>query len=170
MARKKTTQECGKFKEKINAALYNDLTIREFLFGDTSNITTEEYLKLFRDCVKSHLFIDDTIEETKTFIFYDVRITQLHEETKDCEVILYAICHRDLLDNNEADGYFGNRADVLSQMIEDCLINDEDVVNSFGVGKLNLDSVDIYNSKNFYGRVMVFSVPNFRKINSSGKT
>lgn len=165
MAKKKTTHECGKFKNEINTALYNDATIREFLFGDTSGFTNSELIKLFRDHVKSHLFIDDTIEETDTFIFYDITMPQLHENVKNCQVILYAICHRDVLDDYEAEGYYGNRADVLSQMVEDCLINDEKVANSFGIGELNLDSVDIYNSRNFYGRVLVFSVPNFRKIN-----
>lgn len=160
--RKKTTAERGKFKQEITSALYKSADIRDLLLGDTSGMSTSDKQKSFRKHVKSHLFIDDTIEETDSFIFYDVRLPDLAAQIKDCQVILYAICHRDILDDYVKEGYFGNRADILSQMIEDCLINDEEVANSFGIGKLSLDSVDLYNATRFYGVVMVFNVPDFR--------
>ena len=160
--RKKTTAERGKFKQESTSALYKSADIRDLLLGDTSGMSTSDKQKSFRKHVKSHLFIDDTIEETDSFIFYDVRLPDLAAQIKDCQVILYAICHRDLLDDYVKEGYFGNRADILSQMIEDCLINDEEVANSFGIGKLSLDSVDLYNATRFYGVVMIFNVPDFR--------
>lgn len=160
--RKKTTAERGKFKQEITSALYKSVDIRDLLLGDTSGMSTSDKQKSFRKHVKSHLFIDDTIEETDSFIFYDVRLPDLAAQIKDCQVILYAICHRDILDDYVKEGYFGNRADILSQMIEDCLINDEEVANSFGIGKLSLDSVDLYNATRFYGVVMIFNVPDFR--------
>ena len=159
---KKSTAERGKFKQEIHAALYKSDGIKDLLLGDISEMSTGDKQKSFKEHVKSHLFIDDTIEETESFIFYDVRLPDLSENIKDCQVVMYAICHRDILDNYVKDGYYGNRADILSQMIEDCLINDEEVVNSFGIGKLSLDSVDIYNSKRFYGCIMIFNVPDFR--------
>ena len=55
-----------------------------------------------------------------------------------------------------------DRIDILSQMVEDTLINDEEVANSFGLGKLKLDSVDIYNANRFYGCILQFDVPTFR--------
>ena len=160
--RKKTTAERGKFKQEITSALYKSADIRDLLLGDTSGMSTSDKQKSFRKHVKSHLFIDDTIEETDSFIFYDVRLPDLAAQIKDCQVVLYAICHRDILDDYVKEGYFGNRADILSQMIEDCLINDEEVSNSFGIGKLSLDSVDLYNATRFYGVVMIFNVPDFR--------
>ena len=160
--RKKTTAERGKFKQEITSALYKSADIRDLLLGDTSGMSASDKQKLFRKHVKSNLFIDDTIEETDSFIFYDVRLPDLAAQIKDCQVILYAICHRDILDDYVKEGYFGNRADILSQMIEDCLINDEEVANSFGIGKLSLDSVDLYNATRFYGVVMIFNVPDFR--------
>lgn len=160
--RKKSTAERGKFKQEITSALYKSADIRDLLLGDTSGMSTSDKQKLFRKHVKSHLFIDDTIEETDSFIFYDVRLPDLAAQIKDCQVVLYAICHRDILDDYVKEGYFGNRADILSQMIEDCLINDEEVANSFGIGKLSLDSVDLYNATRFYGVVMIFNVPDFR--------
>jgi hypothetical protein len=46
-------------------------------------------------------------------------------------------------------------------MIEETLL-DPEVRNKFGIGEMNLDSVIIYNATRFYGRILTFSVPNFR--------
>lgn len=162
MSRKKTTAERGKFKTEISSALYKNANIRELILGDTSGMSARQIQTAFKKHVKSHLFIDDTITEATTFIFYDVRLMYLHTQTKTCQVVMYAICHRDILENYNKEGYFGDRIDILSQMIEDTLINDKEVVNSFGIGELTLDSIDIYNSQRFYGCIMNFSVPAFR--------
>lgn len=160
--RNKTTAERGKFKQLINEVLYNNSDIKELLLGDINSLSANEKQKAFKKHVKSHLFIDDTITETDSYIFYDIRLPRLADKIKNCQIILYAICHRDILDDYAKEGYYGNRADVLSQMIEDSLLNDEQVVNRFGIGELSLDSVDIYNATRFYGVIMVFNVPNFR--------
>lgn len=162
MTRKKTTSERGKFKNKIHSALYKSNNIKELLLGDTAEKSTSEIRKLFKKHVKSHLFIDDTVTETNSYIYYDIRLPDLKSNIKECQVILYAVCHRDILDNYEKEGYYGNRADILSQMIEECLICDKDVINSFGIGELTLDSVDVFNGKTLYGCIMFFNVPNFR--------
>ena len=164
MSKLKSTADRGKFKNEIHTALYKSENIKNLLLGDTAGKSANDIRKLFREHVKSHLFIDDTITATESFIFYDVILPTIKPQVKECRVVLYAICHRDILDGDDfyVDGYYGNRADVLSQMIEDCLINDEETANSFGIGKLSLDSVDIFNDKRFYGCIMMFSVPNFR--------
>ena len=161
--RQKTTIERGKFKNEIHTALYQSENIRSLLLGDTSGQSASEIRKAFKDHVKSHLFIDDTILATDTYVFYDVVFPVLHAQAKQCKVVLYAICHRDILDDDiDIDGYCGNRADILVELIEDCLINDEETANSFGIGRLSLDSVDVFSDKRLYGYVMVFTVPNFR--------
>lgn len=162
MSKKKTTAERGKFKAEISGALYKNLDIRELILGDTSGKTASEIRTLFKEQVKSHLFIDDTITDAKTFIFYDVRFPYMRSQTKTCQVIMYVMCHRDILETYYKEGYYGDRIDILSQMIEDTIINDDEVANSFGIGRLSLDSIDIYNSLKFYGCIMTFSVPNFR--------
>jgi len=162
MARTKTTAERGKFKKEIHAALYKNENLRELILGDTSSMSSKELRTAFKEHVKSHLFIDDTIEETTTYIFYDIAFPFLHTNTKTCQVVMYAICHRDILEDYSKEGYYGDRADILAQMIEDSLINDEEVANSFGIGKLVLDSVGIYNANKFYGSILTFEVPSFR--------
>lgn len=160
--RKKTTSERGKFKNKIHNALYKSDDIKELLLGDVSEKSTSDVRKLFKEHVKSHLFIDDTVKETNSYIYYDVRLPYLDENVKSCQVILYAVCHRDILDDYAKEGFYGNRADILSQMIEDCLICDEKVARDFGIGNLKLDSVEPFNGRTLYGCLMTFDVPNFR--------
>lgn len=162
MAKSKTIAERGKFKTEISTALYKNQNIRDLILGNTDGMSSRQIQIAFKDHVKSHLFIDDTIKDATSYIFYDVRLPFMHSTTKTCQVVMYAICHRDILETYSKDGYYGDRADILAQMIEDTLINDEDVANSFGIGKLNLDSVEIYNATRFYGCIMYFSVPNFR--------
>lgn len=162
MEGKKSTAERGLFKEEIHKALFKSDAIKELLLGDISGKSQKEILDEFKDHVKSHLFIDDTILEAESFIFYDVAMPKLFSQTKQCSVIMYLVCHKDILDDYHKDGYYGNRMDVLSQMVEDILINDNEVSNSFGIGRLLLTSVDIYNSMSIYGTILTFHVPNFR--------
>lgn len=160
--RSKTLKERGEFKYEINKALYKSSDIVELLLGDTSGKTKSEILQEFKNHVHSHLFIDDTVTKAETFIYYDVRFPSLREHVKSCQVVMYLICERTILDTYSKDGYVGNRIDILSGMVEDALINDEEIANSFGIGKLNIDSLDIYNATRFYGCLLTFSVPNFR--------
>ena len=116
----------------------------------------------FKKHVKSHLFLEDTLIEAKMFIYYDVIMPDLRSNIKDCKVIMYLICHRDYLDDGYAiDGYVGDRVDILSQLVEETLL-DKSVVNNFGIGELTLDSINIYNATRFYGCILNFVVPNFR--------
>ena len=109
-------------------------------------------------------FIDDTITDTGSFIFYDITMPLIAKEIKKCKIVMYILSHRDsLFIDTDNEKYYGNHVDILSEMVENCLLNDEETANSFGIGQLKLDSVDFYNnSKRFYGLVMVFDVPNFR--------
>ena len=147
---KKDIFELGKFKAKIHAALYKSDNIKELLLGDVSGKTPTELRKLFKEHVKSHLFVDEVITETESYIFYDVTLPSFSETTKMCQVQLYAVCHRDILDDYSKEGFYGNRADILT------------VAKSFGIGNLELSHIGIYNGRNVYGHVLQFNVPNFR--------
>ena len=161
MAKRTSTKERGLYKTEISTALFNSENIRELILGDVSNLSKSEVLEKFKSYVKSHIFIDDTITDDGTYIFYDVIMPSLKSNIKNCQVLMYLICHRDSLEDYSKEGYYGNKSDILSQMVEEALL-DESVVNNFGIGRLSLDSIDIYNSTHFYGCVMRYSVPNFR--------
>ena len=139
MGRKKTVIELGKFKTRINNALLRDENIQEILTGTTGQ--TREQFEKTKKQIHSHLFIDDTIKDTSTYIFYDVTMPDLRSQIKDIKVYMYA--------------------DILAEMIEDAILNPT-VLREFGIGELVLDNIDIYNSTEFYGRILVFTVPNFR--------
>jgi len=156
----KTIKERGIFKTKIHSALYNE-NILEAILGDIEGKSSSDLITGFKDHVKSHLFVDETIEDTGAYIFYDVMIPVINSNIKECVVKMWAICHRDTLDSYYKDGYYGNKADILSEMIEEILLDDT-VTNKFGIGELSLESVGVYNSVRFYGSILTFSVNTFR--------
>lgn len=158
----KTTKDKAIIKEKIKQRLFMDSKIQKIMLNDSNMTSKESKLKAFNDVVKSHLFIDDTLVNEGTYIFFDTLIHRMSSSIKNLKVVMYIVSHRNILDDIKEEGYHGNRADILSQMVEDALINDKGVAKSFGIGDLNLDSIDIYNAKNHYGYIMTFSVPNFR--------
>lgn len=157
----KNINDLGLFKEKINKVLFQNDTLKEAVIGNVSEMNSTQILEEFKNHVKSHLYVDDPILETGTYIFYDVAIPNIHTNIKECKVIIYGICHRTTIDGYYLEGYHGNRADILARIIEETLL-DESIVNKFGIGELELDSVNIYNATRFYGRILTFSVPNFR--------
>lgn len=157
-----TTAERGKFKMDIHKALFKSEPIKEMLLGDTSDMSKSEIKEEFKKYVKSHLFVDELVTETKTYIFYDVDMPVIRPNIKSCNIYMYLVCHRDILETYSKEGYYGDRIDILGQMVEDALINDKDMVNKFGIGKLTLDSISIYNTTKLYGCLMTFTVPNFR--------
>ena len=156
-----TTKERGIYKTRIVNALLQSDNIKDIILGDTSGLTQTDILTKFKNHVNSHLFIDETIKDTSTYIFFEVFMPQLRPQVKTTKILMYAICHRDILENYTKEGYFGNRADILSEMIEEILL-DSDIVKKFGIGDISLDNVDIYNSVTFYGCIMTFNVSNFR--------
>lgn len=158
----KTLMQRGKFKQEIHKALYKSKDIKELLLGDISELPANVVLEKFKEHVKSHLFIEDTITKADTYIYYDIVFPRLSEHIKSCAVIMYLICERSTIDGYSKDGFVGNKIDILSQMVENALINDEEVVNKFGIGRLRIENVDIYNATRFYGVAIRFEVPAFR--------
>lgn len=159
--RKLTIKELGLYKNRILNALLKSDNIKDLVLGDTVGLKSKEVLTEFQEHVNSHLFIDDTIKDTSTYVFFDVILPRMRPQVKNIQVLMYAICHRDILENYNKENYYGNRADILAEMIEETLL-DEDVAKEFGIGDLELDNVDIYNTTTFYGRILSFSVNNFR--------
>lgn len=148
----------GQFKSNIKKCLYKNENLRQFLFGgENINVTPH----LFSERVKSHLFLDDILTDKKSYIFFDVICPQFTAQIKEIKIVMYVICHRAILDDyTQKDGYYGNRADVLSQAVEEALITDS--AKEFGIGDLQLEGVDLYNGKDYYGTQLVFNVPTFR--------
>ena len=160
--RERTISDRGLIKEKVHTALYKNDDIKELLLGDLTGKSQSEIMSEFKDHVKSHLFIDDTIEETGSFIFYDIGLPFVHPQIKTCQLTMYIIVHRAILEDYYKEGYHGNRADTLAEMVQDTLLNDEKVCKDFGIGPMEIYALYPYNSRRFYGVQIIFEVPNFR--------
>ena len=155
-------KERGQFKATIKNALFSSPDVLTALLGkDANTIPMTNKREMFHARVKTHLFIDTTLTDRNAYIFFDTVIPDVSVQTKECKIILYSICHRELLDEFSMEGYSGNRADILSETIEEALL-DEKKAKEFGIGDLLLDSVEIYNAKDYYGCVMIFSAECFR--------
>jgi len=167
MARKdKTLLERGIFKQTISSSLFKNQDLLHVICDGNIPESQKEKIEIFKDQVKSHIFIDDTVDEQKTFIFYDVDIQEEYgsDTIKNCTVTMYAITHKDMIDNynvKENSKYVGNRIDILLEIINDILINDKDIANKFGIGELRLASTEVVNLSRFYGSIIKFKVPNF---------
>ena len=161
--RRKTLFESGLFKEKISAELYKDTRIMNLIFDNSPPQKTSEKLQKFKEHVKSHLFFEDTITDTGTYIFYDIVFPETHENIKRCRIIMYMIAHRDSIETYSLEGYHGNRVDILEELVTDVLLNNKEFANSFGIGPLQLIKSTIYNASRFYGRILEFDVPDFMK-------
>lgn len=157
--------ELGQYKNMLTPLLCKSEDIRDIILGcDYKNKypTEKDVLKALKEHIFSHLYIEGTVTTTGTYIFYDVYATKIHSEIKRCNVVIYAFCHKDILDTYTREGYEGNRADVLCQMIEDIIMKPDNAYD-FGIGKPEWHDMRLFSSeKKFYGKIMEFSVPCFR--------
>ena len=157
----KTLKEIGAFKKKIHTALFQSEDILDCLIGNTATLSQAEKALKFKEHVSSHLFVEETITETSAYIFYDVFCPSLSTNVKDVRVLMYVVSHRKCLDDYHRDGFEGNRADVLAEMVEDALVNSE-TAKQFGIGDVTLSEIRVYNSVKLYGKILYFDVPSFR--------
>lgn len=153
-------KELGTFKDLINPILYSSQNIREIILGN-SPLSESEQLHGLSHRIFSHLYTDDVMLEAATYIFYDVVIPRVGNTVKTCKLIVYCICHKDIINNFTKQGYYGNRADALAQMVEE-VFTDPEIIRQYGIGKLNLTNIDIYrDQRKMYGRILTFEVPTF---------
>lgn len=116
-----------------------------------------------------YLYIDETQTEVKAYICYEVDIPDVQSKTiKGMKITIWCICHKSCMKCSKRD-YLGTRADKLADAVERALRNYEFQQESkgkaaYGIGKLQLKSVLNFSSvnKEFYGRQLIFSVPEFK--------
>lgn len=162
MSRQKTLSERRKYKQIIHKALFKNEELRSVLIDGLEGKNLSVQMDQFKKRCKSHMFVDDTELEAGTYIYYDIQFPILNSQIKTCELILYVICNRKIISDPGIDGYSGDRIDHLAELIEETLINDDAIVNQFGIGALKIESIKIYNGNKFYGLCFDFKVPNFR--------
>ena len=75
------------------------------------------------------------------------------------KIIIWAFCNKSSMRYSKK-GYLGTKADILADAVERALSDSQ----KFGIGKLHLDSATYLSSSNkqFYGRQLIFTVPDFK--------
>ena len=162
----KSLKQLGSYKNKISLNLIQSEDIKKILLGNKYLETAddEEIEDELITRIKSQEYIDGVVTESKAYIFYDVTMPRVGSTIKDCRLVVYIMCHRHELDMLKSYDYkseklIGNKVDILSVVVDDVLESD---VKNLGIGELDIKDVVIYNSKDFYGRVLVYDIPDFR--------
>ena len=125
--------------------------------------------------LKQHLFdipfIYTTITDERNAICIDTNISKSDKTLKEMNVLIYIVCHKDLLELDTKDkikykkmGYVGkSRIDIATAIVGD-ILNES---RKFGIGTL---SPTLYNStssyfpnNDFFGKILSFTCTDFMK-------
>jgi len=155
-------KELGTYKQKIISALSTSDDIKSLLLGgdyENQDYEVDDELKKY---ILPHLFTEGTQTEVQSYIFVETFMPKFGNSVKDIKTVVQVLSHRDQI-NYQKDGYIGTRPDICAEMIEAILIGDKAIARSFGIGSLTLTYVGILDKfTKYYGRELVFEVPDFR--------
>lgn len=155
-------RQLGNYKSKIFTSLYKCTDLKKVLLDNYELDEKTNCTKEFKEHVKSHLFIEDTLHDCGSYIFFDTIIPDMRTNTKEVQILMTVVTHRDILDEAvELEDVTGNRADILAMLVEDALTNKETAAQ-FGIGDLEFANTSIYNGNKYYGRVITWSAVDFK--------
>lgn len=141
-------------------AFQNSEDICELLFNKQP-YTRDDIKNLPYTQIFPYLYVDDTQTKVLSYICVEVDMPRKPTNTiKNMKIYVWAYCHKSKGNMKYfKKGYIGTKADILADMIERLLRES----NKFGIGKLQLDSVEHFfpNSK-YYGRQLIYSIPDFK--------
>lgn len=104
-----------------------------------------------------YLYVDGTQTEVMPYVDIEIVMNAGSGTVKNMLLYVDTFAHKDCMVCNQK-GYLGNRCDILADIIERSLHDCKD----FGIGRFQLLSVGYLNvSSDYYGRRMIFSVPDF---------
>lgn len=168
-------KDMGSYKNGFLSPILNSDDIKDImLVGEEYSddmwygVDDDDYGIVYRQ-IFPYLYIDETQTKVNTYICFETDIPRIPTETiKDMKLIVWCLCHKRCMKYSKK-GYSGTRVDILADAIERTLYQSEiDSQNKgkakFGIGKLHLDSVTYMapQNKEYYGRQMIFTVPDFK--------
>lgn len=158
----KNIKDLGTILSKVISAFKHSDEIRDVLFGGQINENDFDLQKAYEDCIWDCLYIKGIQTEAKTYICADTTVSRINSSTKNVKLIIQVFCEKSLLKYSKK-GYVGNRPTILAEIIEEILIKDEEFSRNFGIGKLELNNVNIFtNGENHYGKTLEFTITTFR--------
>jgi hypothetical protein len=158
----KNIKDLGTILSKVISAFKHSEEIRDVLFGSQVDESDFDLQRAYEDCIWDCLYVKGIQTEAKTYICADTVAFSIGSNIKTIKLVIQVFCEKSLLKYSKK-GYVGNRPTILAEIIEEILISDENFSRNFGIGKLELNSVDIFtNGENHYGKTMEFIIKNFR--------
>lgn len=122
---------------------------KDYTDDDVDNLM---YSQLF-----PYLYVDGTQTEVLPYVDIEIVMNAGSGTIKNMLLYVDTFAHKECMICNQKD-YSGNRCDILADIIEQSLHDCKD----FGIGRFQLLSVGYLNvSSDYYGRRMIFSVPDF---------
>lgn len=161
-------KELGDYKNRLRSIFVNSDNICKLLLGkdyENAEYDLDDELDKY---IIPHLYVPDIITTQNSYIMFDTFMPRSHGKIKTMKIAIQAICHKDIVKyEKKPKGYPGLRYDVLAQFIEELLCpKDEEanksIIKKFGIGSMELELVDVFLDKNFIGRTLTFTVPDFR--------
>lgn len=149
-------RELGLYKHTIFTKIRNSDDIKEILLDKNYDVNIVD--DLLDEHIFPYLYVPDTQTVAKTYICVDVIVPRVPSiEIKNLKVIIWVFTHKSLI-RYAKKGYIGTRTDILSDVLDRLL----DTSKEFGIGRLKLEGVDLFNSeKQYYGRILTYSASDF---------
>lgn len=160
-------KDIGLMKNRILPLLLSSTDIMEILLGKGytqeqvwgADNNDNDYGIVYKQ-IFPYLYIDDTQTEVLSYLCFEIDIPRIPTATiKEMKLIIWVYCHKGCM-NYSHKTFLGTRADILADAIERELGNSQ----KFGIGKMHLESATNLTSSNkhYYGRQLVFTVPDFK--------
>lgn len=129
------------------------------LLLDKDDSCEEDIDNLVYTQIFPYLYVDNTQTKVLSYLCFEVDIPRIPTPTiKDVKFMVWIYCRKDGM-NYSKKGYLGTRVDILADMVEQELHDQR----KFGIGKLSLESVThCFPSNEYYGRQMIFTIPDFK--------
>ena len=148
-------KDIGIYKDIIISNLISD-DILELLLG--KNYTEKQAANVVYSQIFPFLYTEDVQTETKSYIGIDIVPEESTRKVKNMTLVIWAYCHKDIMRYSKT-GYRGNRADILSDMIDRKIRN----LDNLGIGLLEFKKAPYFMPQTkFYGRQITYSIPDFK--------
>lgn len=159
----------------LNPTMHDDLDLSEILLGGEFNINGVKVTE--QGYIFDYYFIDDTIEDTKSFIMVEVDMPEIKNGIFVSYILhLYICSNKDIVRLSEysvptlsqikAEGYMGNRVDALCDAI-DRMLNGNNAMKAGNIGDVipygNYRQIFTPNNK-FYGMRLTYKVRNENQV------
>lgn len=128
--------------------------LRKEDFTDTERYDME-YKQIF-----DYPYVDGTQEEVMSFVCVETVCRGTNRTVKSMDLYIWIFVHRNCMKMDKTcTSYGGNRADVLTDIIERLLRDSDDL----GIGKPSLDNIGYtVPQSSYFGRQLKYSIPDFK--------